>query len=472
MAEQIKSSWTLHGLMVSAALKAYSCTDQEISSLAVSIAKSFSLSGSPVPWLGIIQDLCSFIVSVPGANPEEGFNKSIFQNDVFADYQDMVLARWQQDDGLRRIQKAVSGRALKRKVEAILHIFEFWIQSNFIEPAYANSGMIVALEADGFRLGKKAIESVEHSGWPFELIKILRTTVKAFRFASQITDQSLIEMIEKGFDAFEEAPRFQLRQILHLNNQLQVSLTENSFVDNPQLLIRCQMRDCSGQISLGGYQSISKRGPFESLIPSQLVYFDENLECPNLLASRHEAGELLYYRRGENGKNNAIHICIFLSSSLLLTRTKEINLPCQTLTAVYSFIYNLWINLRDNHGFGAKLSIAFADWKMEAPREIQMLEKLFCSDIELEIVKVNNLDCLNFQELIKPSTTLKNIPILIRKNADEYSGRILNFKYNDIIVKECDVFLNNDFNVGESLKPWPQGWAFTMGRLIETIRNS
>lgn len=474
MPGHIKGSWTSDGLLASAAMKGFTFSNPEIPSLALSIAKLFSLSGIPVPWLGIIQDLCSFIFSGHGSDLEKGFDKSIIQNETIADYQDMVLGRWQNDDGLLRIQKAVSGRTLKRKAEAISHIFEYWIHAKFIEPLYANTGLIVALEANGFRLEKKATEYVEERGWPSELIKTVKNTGRTFRFAPQIIDSVLTEMIEKGFDAFDKAPKFQLRQILNLSNILQVTLTDRLFLYPTDHFIGSHKRKNSGQVPIGGYQSISTRGKHESLMPSQIIYFDWTLANSNLFELRHDSGELLYYKRAENNKIDTKHIHIFLSPSLVSARTKEMGLPCQTLTAVYSFINALWHNLGNNlEGLRAKLSISFVDWKTESFREIQVLEMLFSSDIELGIIKIDYLEKSQFQTFLKSARKSPNDDIffIIRKPSDNFFCSIPFHECRDIIIQDTNLFLLGDSNLQEVMFPWPHGWAFTMNRLMEIIEK-
>ena len=79
----------------------------------------------------------------------------------------------------------------------------------------------------------------------------------------------------------------------------------------------------------GGFSSLSRRGSFENLVPSELVYLEDG-GGPDLFDVRYVENELLFYHRDESvhlRRRRRIHVV--LDASLTDTRVKDPELPYQ-----------------------------------------------------------------------------------------------------------------------------------------------
>ena len=88
----------------------------------------------------------------------------------------------------------------------------------------------------------------------------------------------------------------------------------------------------------GGFSSLSRRGSFENLVPSELVYLEDG-QGPDLFDLRYVEHELLFYHRDESvhlRRRRRIHIV--LGADLAGARVKDPDLPYQRGVLLYGLL--------------------------------------------------------------------------------------------------------------------------------------
>ena len=290
-------------------------------------------AGYPVPWLGLLGDLWNLIGSEDSLTRQSYMHPELASHPTFLDYQDVVLARFHQDAGFCRIRRALSGRPVDRKIDALIFILESWTDLGVCLGIPVPTGLMVSLAADCCRLAENSREMIEKEGWPHELINLVKSFTSGFRNLSFVLNLGVAGVIEKGLDIAERAPRIQLRQIASAQADLDEVISKRTLRQTETFRHLLSTEIGNGLVPLGGYSSISTRGRLESLLPSQIAWLDLPVGEANYFQVKYQRQELLYYSRSENLLfKSSRNIIFMIDKSLKGSRTKNPKLPFQSMT--------------------------------------------------------------------------------------------------------------------------------------------
>ena len=141
---------------------------------------------------------------------------------------------------------------------------------------------------------------------------------------------------------------------------------------------------------VGGYASIGTKGSIESMLHSQLAYFDDGPQ-PDLFSMKYVRDELFYYTRDENQfLRPRKTLAIRFDASLVEARVKDAQAPVQrivlTLSAVVVLVRKLveWLT---NDALRIELHFPTVNGKNPLADEKELLGILLRDDVERGIVR-------------------------------------------------------------------------------------
>ena len=440
----------------------------------LNLAVKLAAQGLPVPWLGFLADLWKLIsIDEAFARPEI-IDPTLASHPSFVDYQDLVIARCIQDAGIIRVRRAVASRSVERKTGALLFLLESWHDSGLPLGVPVSVGSIAILTGELPRREASAKEITEKNGWPDELVQAVKSFSQGFRKLPASIDLGVVDVVEKGLDIVDHAPRIQLRQIAAAKNRLNSVINKlTSHLSKLESDVSTSEFD-SGNVPLGGYSSISTRGRLESLLPSQLAWLDISIGQSNYFCLKHRRQELLYYSRSENSLYKRMrHIVFLLDKSLDEGRTKYRNLPCQSLTLMMAGLLCLWEQMKSIFcSEGITLTLVFMDTGYELENEKKLLELLFSSEIVAGKVRTDRFEVGRIPSWLKKTKSepgLIQVALFVGKQWVQPENDET-FGYPGIILKDQDLVSMDGWIPGQPNIPvWPDAWAANIRHLVEIL---
>lgn len=438
------------------------------------LAINLAAAGLSVPWLGLLADLWSFI-----SNDRIHFvNNSLFTNlayhPIFLNYQDYVLARWIRDPGMDQLRRSVAGRSNSRKIAALMLLLESWADHGIPMGVPVSVGTLATLTGELYRLEVSTSDRDSLENWPVPLTQAINEFCQGFRSISGPVDLGSAELIDRGLEGVEKAPRIHLRQIIFAQQKMRECLRSLELwpgAGSP----RSRANDSiSGPIPLGGYNTLATSGRWESLLPSQLAGLDVAVGPWTYFDIKHFRNELLYYGRADNPlSNRRRNVAFLLDRSLSEGRTKNRNLPSQSLTLLMASLLFLWELINQGlPGVDLRLTFVFVGCSHDLVSEKRLLEMVVQSDLAEGRVRLEQVETPGLPGWLDTfeNTNGHTSVVSVTGSQSRPHGECVSAEKPGIILKGGNLLSRDGWTTGRhDLPPWPDQWAAIIGHLAETL---
>lgn len=468
-------SWNQDLLLAGLRLRRFQPRNPDWLNHVFTLARLLTSQGQCVPWLGFLVDLEAWIEH-GGTDQMGGQHHDLASHPVYLKYQDVVLDRWHRDPDMSRVRQAMLSRSPADRREGLLYLLETWVNAGVLPGFHAN-GAILATGMPGREISdERARDLVEMQGWPEPILALARVTIQSFGSVRQLMDPGVVDLIERGLATMDRAPRVQMAQIItarhHLIEKLGPIIPQS--VDTVRAIPTRER--AAGDVPLGGYNAISTRGRFESLVPSQLVWLDIPIGQATLFAVKHERQELLYYSRQDNRLHQRLRrIAFVIDDGLVGARNKPKSLPFQKLTLMLSSLLALWSRLEGTLAREAlRLSWIFVGNRHKLKNEFQLLSRLLAPEVaegRITFEYLSEKDRDNWiAEQFRERGLFQPIDIIMDLGDNGFPPLVPNEQHRFGIMLQGDRLALRDGNNEPSCAcVWPDDWARTIGMLEESL---
>ncbi|MDG2221137.1 MAG: hypothetical protein P8L85_07150 [Rubripirellula sp.] len=412
---ELARSHLLHGLLVS---RIAPMTGARLTQT-LQWAKEVASQGEAVPPLGFIADVGGMMTSHRGGAFAAGLPVVAgLEHTLTRRYEDYVLGKFAADQSCQRAadsllryrgrqrDRAVAyfiGRLLERIQSAETQSAETQFVGTQLSPAVIDG----LLKTPTVEVLRDAWDSVEQTGISSLVVGQLDQLVNAIqRVGDAVGPEDLFEL-ESGTAIMPLGQRIALRQILQAADLLRSEIPpQRPRVSGRQYSVATQLQQ-EDQYPIGGFNSITNHGTFESLVRSELAYMDDS-ERPDLFDIKYARHELLYYSRDESLLlRRRMAFAFVLNPDLKIARVKDEQLPFQRIVLLLACLSVVVQQLTDWLG---KDSLYFEFiWCSEEEEqqagspesERQLIEAIFREQIRLGTVSQRTLGIDQWQERVE-----------------------------------------------------------------------
>ena len=327
--------WEVHEWLSTGLLAALQANPSDKYFHAFELAKALNKSGLPVPGLGFLFDLGVWTSN--DGDPEKTNPELLGSySDAIRLYRDQVVGRIMVDHGCRSLRHAISGLNGTEYYAAVSWLLGQWYKlglwkGKVLGPCKLSQLLGITptqLETTSIEAWQKRTDKKKQ-----ELLKTMSHMSKYFETASELAPDYFSHMIANKTAMLSFAESTGLQELEKAKKRLDsktsnfTSLTNNK---SPELAIDQFIDD---DFPVGGYSSLSNRGRMESLLPSQLAFWDYPVGDSDLFTWKYAHDELWYYSRDENALHRQkLELRIILQNSLAFAQMMDRNHGQQNLT--------------------------------------------------------------------------------------------------------------------------------------------
>lgn len=353
-------------------------------------------SGEPVPAFGMLADITSIATGdVTTLARRSAVDRNPLPATLVRRYDDHVLGRLHVDATFQRGAAAVCRYQQAERVRALAFLIQQMQRQTGVRGVHLSPGILRGLAG---RNRARFVEELATRPLPSSLVDALvpewEAVCRGFRQAPHLLSPEDLFELEHGTAVKSFGQRLALRQTLEAARRLAATLPSQP----PR--VHSRWRDVPTPISeedqypVGGYTSLSTRGSIESLLHSQLAYMERD-DRPDLFDIRFLRDELLYYSRDDNQFLRPRRTTfLVLHPSLAETRLKDSALPFQRIILTLGLLtaaiqtWMAWLTTDSLH-----FEIVFIEDGPRSPLrlEMELLETIFRSEQELDVVRVRRL---------------------------------------------------------------------------------
>lgn len=303
-----------------------------------------SSSGRPLPPPGFVADCGHLALGARSDADTERMHLPGVSPGLVREYEDYVLGKLYADSSFERGADALAHYGPPRdKSKGLAFLLGQMEEQTGFEGVILSPGVLRELErnepaevlAEGWQsLTEEVSEDLtEQYG---HLIERVRNTGETLAPADVFELEHRTALAGFG-------PRVALRQMLSAANAFAAAMPPHHVPGrNRHVAVASNILD-EDTYPIGGFTSISNRGSIESLLHSQLAYMEgDEAERPDLFDIKFLRDELLYYSRDENQFfRRRRTFVIALDPSLVETRVKDAELPCQQIILTLALVESL-----------------------------------------------------------------------------------------------------------------------------------
>ena len=317
--------------------------------------------GLPVPWLGFLADLAAWA---------EGNQIRRYSNDlahrhhlvqkILNSYRDRVIGRLVSDRHCIAIRNQLAAQPKSQQIRSLAWLLAQWHEEGLWQGKPLVPGQIASLKSQsGTSLEARAIALWESDSPekhdPF--LDLVRRTCDHFTQSQVFHQKHHLKALESGHSGLQLAQYTALRQIQKARENLFPALfwdISNDPAARQEIEQRHVMED---EFPIGGYSSISNRGRFESLLPSQLAFWDEPIGVTDLFTWKYTRDELWYYSRDENAiRKPPLEVAIIIRPGVSEAHNFDREIGFQSLTVLMATVLEA-ISLLETHRENQALKI-------------------------------------------------------------------------------------------------------------------
>lgn len=355
-------------------------------------AKEIAVSGQPLPPIGFVADVGNAACRIDSGASKTMRSEAALPPTLLRSYEDHVLGKFYADwtfarsgDMLRRWQGRDRARGLAFVIE------RFQERAGFPGVLLSPGTINTLLRAPPEELLAEGWANLQQHGPQPLLVQLYEALVVAARRTAEVLGPEDLPELESGAALQTEGPRLARRQVRRAAALLETALPSQRprpRVESPDSPTHILDADT---YPVGGYNSISNRGPVESLLHSQLAYMDDE-QRPDLFDVRFLRDELLYYARDENEfLRRRRTFIVALSPDLIMARFKDRDLPYQRIVLLLAFLFSA---IRKTIDWLAADALAFEvlwirnNEQSPLTMERALLESLLADRIETGVVRM------------------------------------------------------------------------------------
>jgi hypothetical protein len=360
--------------------------------LTLAWCQELASEGYPVPPVGIVADLGTYLTLSYQSSAQGTKRESILPSPLMRSYEDYVLGKIQSDWSIERAADAIRRYSGKDLARAISFVFRRIGERTSVPGAefspavfrrMAQQPIAELLMFENDNDDERFIRSL--------LISQYEEWVRGFRRIGDLLGNEDIVALEQGTALADFSQYIAHRQLL-----LQMATFDEQLPELPvdrlpgqrEIVTRILEEDL---YPVGGYASIATKGSIESLLQSQLAFMESDGEI-DLFDIRYVRDELFYYSRDENQfLRRRRSFAIILADNLVQTRIKDAALPVQriilVLTLVSSVIKRLsrWLSTESLH---FAIIVPTSLQKAQCKKELELLGLLLHEEIERNVVSI------------------------------------------------------------------------------------
>lgn len=389
-------------------------------------------SGEAAPPFGFLADVVSIAVGdIARTARRTASENHVVPATLIRRYDDHVLGRLHVDPAFQRGAAAVCRYQQGERVRALAYALQQLQRQTGLEGVHLSPGVLRGIAARNRIILSEELATRPPASSQTEWLALeLDHVCRAFRQSPQLLAPEDLFELERGTAVKSFGQRLALRQTLQSARRLAAALPAQP----PR--VRSRWRDVptpiaeEDQYPVGGYTSLSTRGSIESLLHSQLAYMERD-ESPDLFDIKFLRDELLYYSRDENQFLRPRRTTfLVLHPDLAAARVKDSALPFQRIILTLGLLtatiqtWMAWLTTE-----ALRFEIIFLDdgSRSSLPHEREVLEIIFSTERELDIVRVRSLTpddlevlceqtarrsrCHAVQFSSEPSGTLQRVPV-------------------------------------------------------------
>ena len=263
---------------------------------------------------------------------------------LIREYEDYVLGKLYADSSFERASDALAHYGSPRdRAKGLAFLLAQLAEQTGFGGVVLSPGIVRELErAEPADVLSEGWRSLNEEASPFITEQYVALIERVHNTGEILAPEDVFELEHKtalaGF-----GPRVALRQMLRVANRFASVMPKYHAPGRSQHVeVATHILD-EDTYPVGGFTSISNRGSIESLLHSQLAYMEREDDLrPDLFDIKFLRDELLYYSRDENQffRRRRTFI-IALHPSLVETRVKDPDLPCQRIILTLGLIQSL-----------------------------------------------------------------------------------------------------------------------------------
>jgi hypothetical protein len=345
--------WEIKEFIVSGLFQAISASGQEKWHSAFYLADELLSMGLPIPWLGFLEDLTLW--SQGAQQSRITFNisgnfKNISSN--LRTYKDQVIGRLMSDPGCLALTRELAFQPTQQKSRGLAWLMAQWPEAGLWvgkpmvpgQLASLRSQATSALEARAMALAGAAPPELQIC-----LGETIRRTSQGFSQSRYVYRKYYLEGLQSGQSSLRLAQFTALRQIQKARETLFAPLNWD-FTHAPSAQPESDKgKMLEDEFPIGGYSSITNKGRFESLLPSQLAYWDEPIGQTDLFTLKFARDELWYYSRDENAiRRPHLEVVFILEPGVSTATSFDPTLGFQALTLLIATLLEM-ISVLEHH---------------------------------------------------------------------------------------------------------------------------
>ena len=335
----IERPWEIKELLSSSVLHLFGSPWETRKASCLDLASELVGMGLPVPWLGFLSDL--MIWAQGGLLHKQSIRNYLKSNDiklVLNNYRDRVLGLLTSDRQCLMLRRELGALSPDLQVRSLAWLIAQWHEANLWKGKTLVPGQIASLKAQAASsLDAKALSLWDSASPEFtkELTDLIRGTCEGFTHSRTIYQKHYLLALQNGQSGLHLAQYTALRQIQKARETL-FSPLHWDIAHDPEARQEIEhLHVLEDEFPVGGYSSISNRGRFESLLPSQLAFWDEPIGETDLFTWKFTRDELWYYSRDENAiRKPPLEVAIILWPGLSETRIFDPEIGFQSLTVL------------------------------------------------------------------------------------------------------------------------------------------
>jgi len=375
------------GLWFQRAVRPTAATVRPVLEWAMEIANE----GRPLPPIGFIADVAHVaLVADADHRPKDSIAVPGWPPALVRRYEDHVLGRLYADRGFERAADAVRMLTGPERVRGVAFLVDRVRERAGVVGVHLPVAVLRSLLAAGAdEVLSRAWDDLTRDGPSKLTLDLLDALAAAGLRFSDLLERRDVTALEDRTALGAEGQRVAKDQIERETAELLTPLDGRRVRPLPgrrQVPTRVLDED---QYPVGGYTSISPRGPVESLLHSQLAYMEDG-PGPDLFDVKFARDELFYYSRDENQFLRRRRAFVFVllpdlaTSPLHSARFKDPDLPVQRIVLILSVLVAVVTKLTEWMGDDAiRFEVLFVQDAGRTPlaEEAALCELLLRTDI-------------------------------------------------------------------------------------------
>ena len=300
----IEKPWEVSEFLASGVFQAFPESPQGKWQPGLRLAVELLNLGYPLPWLGFLDDVAQWASNSSPPRPHSThLHIPATITKFIRPYRDQVIGRLFSDPGCLALKKSLSSQPATEQIRSLAWLLTQWHEAKVWQGKLMVPGQLASLKSQGATtLESKALSLVGNITQEknISLEKTIKSTISQFSKNIDIYKKQYAEPINSGQSTLQLAQITGLRQIQKAKEVLFNAPPWDTPILNSENHQTESQKLTDDILPVGGYSSISNRGRFESLLPSQLAFWDEKIGDSDLFTYKFARDELWYYSRDEN----------------------------------------------------------------------------------------------------------------------------------------------------------------------------